>query len=94
VRFLLAVIVVLTLILLLVCGLGIGIGFLLHWLFPAIDLGMAVLIGVVASGWAIHFFVRLYNTVDTIMEHERDSELDEVVVKPLRARYRARRSRR
>ncbi len=31
-------------------ALGIGVGWLLHWLIPAIDLGLGVLIGVVATG--------------------------------------------
>ena len=29
---------------------GLGVGFLLHWVVPAIDLGMATLIGVVTLG--------------------------------------------
>jgi hypothetical protein len=31
---------------------GVGIGFLLHWCLPAIDFGMATLIGVVAIAFA------------------------------------------
>lgn len=40
-------------------ALGIGIGFLLHWIVPAIDVGMGVLIGVVATGFSIYFFGRI-----------------------------------
>ena len=35
-------------------ALGVGIGFLLHWIVPAIDVGMGVLIGVVATGFSIY----------------------------------------
>jgi len=31
-------------------AIGLGVGFLLHWLVPAIDVGMATLIGVVTLG--------------------------------------------
>jgi hypothetical protein len=40
-------------------ALGSVTGFLLHWLMPSVDLGMAILIGLVASGLAIHFFARI-----------------------------------
>jgi hypothetical protein len=40
-------------------ALGVGIGFLLHRLLPAVDLGTAILIAEVATGFSIHYFVRL-----------------------------------
>ena len=40
-------------------GCGMGIGALLHWLVPAIDLGVGTLIGVVAMAFAIQFFTRI-----------------------------------
>jgi hypothetical protein len=40
-------------------ALRIGMGFLLHWILPAVDLGISILIGVVVTGLSIHFFIRL-----------------------------------
>jgi hypothetical protein len=40
-------------------ALGIGMGFLLHWILPAVDLGISILVGVVVTGLSIHFFIRL-----------------------------------
>src|SRR3954470_3264629 len=40
-------------------GLGLGLGFLLHWIIAAVDLGVAILIGVVVTGLSLHFFIRL-----------------------------------
>ena len=38
---------------------GVGIGSLLHWMVPSIDLGTGILIAVVATGFSIHYFIRL-----------------------------------
>jgi hypothetical protein len=38
---------------------GVGIGLLLRRVLPAVDLGAGILIGVVATGLSIHFFLRL-----------------------------------
>jgi divalent metal cation (Fe/Co/Zn/Cd) transporter len=51
-------------------GVGIGIGFLLHWMLPAVDLGMGILIGVVATGVAVHFFIRLWASLIEFHEEE------------------------
>jgi hypothetical protein len=40
-------------------ALGVGLGFLLHRLLPSVDLGMGILIAVVATGFSIHYFIRL-----------------------------------
>jgi hypothetical protein len=40
-------------------GCGLGLGFLLHWLVPAIDRGMATLCGLVATGIALLAFGQL-----------------------------------
>ena len=42
-----------------ICGCGLGLGLLLHWLIPAIDLGMATLSGLVATGVALLAFGQL-----------------------------------
>jgi hypothetical protein len=44
-----------------ILALGVGLGFLLHWLMPSVDLGMGILIGVIASGLSIHFLSSLLN---------------------------------
>lgn len=51
-------------------GIGIGIGFLLHWMLPTVDLGMGILIGVTATGIAIHFFIRLWASLIEFHEEE------------------------
>lgn len=45
-----------------------GVGFLLHWLIPSIDTGMALLIGLVLTGMTFHFFSRLLSTLQTYQE--------------------------
>src|SRR2546428_6607042 len=42
-----------------ICGCGLGLGFLLHWLVPAIDRGVATLCGLVATGVALLAFGQL-----------------------------------
>jgi hypothetical protein len=39
--------------------LSIGTGYVLHRLMPSVDLGMGILIGLVATGFTIHFFARI-----------------------------------
>jgi hypothetical protein len=40
-------------------AIGVGVGFVLHWLIPAIDLGMGTLIGVVALGGCFLWLSRM-----------------------------------
>lgn len=42
-------------------ALGIGIGFVLHWILPAVEIGVSILVGVVASGISLYFAIRIYN---------------------------------
>ena len=42
-----------------VLGCGLGLGLLLHWLVPAMDLGVATLSGLVATGVALLTFGQL-----------------------------------
>ncbi|MFL5800309.1 MAG: hypothetical protein ACJ8CR_00915 [Roseiflexaceae bacterium] len=58
-RWLLGLLVIYGVIKLLLLALGFGIGLLLHWLVPSIDLGIGVLIGVVATGFSVQFFGRI-----------------------------------
>ncbi len=38
---------------------GVGLGYLLRWLMPAVDLGAAILIGIVSTAISTYFFVRV-----------------------------------
>jgi len=71
---LLGIYLLITLVLL---GVGLGIGSLLHWLVPAVDLGVGMLIGVVTTGLALHLLARLIAVLersedDTQVELEAD----------------------
>jgi hypothetical protein len=57
-------------------GIGIGTGFLLRWLMPALDLGMCILIGVVATGIAVHFLARLLASVNEVDDEELKEEFE------------------
>jgi hypothetical protein len=54
-------------------AIGLGVGFLLHRLVPAIDLGMATLIGVVTLGGCFLWLSRI-STLDALYGHD-DIEL-------------------
>ena len=47
----------------LVIGLGIGVGSLLHWLFPDIELGMAILVGTAMLGLVLYLFVQIFHAL-------------------------------
>jgi hypothetical protein len=53
-------------------AIGLGVGFLLHRLVPAIDLGMATLIGVVTLGGCFLWLSRI-STLEALYGHD-DSE--------------------
>jgi hypothetical protein len=52
---------------------GLGVGFLLHRLVPAIDLGMATLIGVVMLGGCFLWLSRI-STLEALYGHDDISE--------------------
>ena len=54
-------------------AIGLGVGGLLHWFVPAIDLGMATLIGVVTLGGCFLWLSRI-STLEALYGHD-DSEL-------------------
>ncbi len=54
-------------------AIGLGVGFLLHWLVPAIALGMATLIGVVTLGGCLLWLSR-NSTLEALYGHD-DIEL-------------------
>jgi hypothetical protein len=79
-------------------AIGLGVGFLLHWLVPAIDLGMATLIGVVALGGCFLWLSRI-STLEALYSHDDIEESDatwstrpQVEPRPSRRKRRGRRS--
>ena len=54
-------------------SIGLGVGFLLHRLVPAIDLGMATLIGVVTLGGCFLWLSRI-STLEALYGHDDLSE--------------------
>lgn len=75
-------------------GVGIGLGFVLHWLIPAIDVGMGVLIGVIATGVSIFFFGRLSTLRDVDLVDGMEPELLQSIAYLMGPPPRRRRSRR
>ncbi len=68
------VFVIYTVIELVLLGLGCAVGFLLHWVLPEVDLGTALLIGLVATGFTIYFFARLSATLKAYEVNEDENE--------------------
>jgi hypothetical protein len=54
---------------------GLGVGFLLHWVVPAIDLGMATLIGVVTLGGCFLWLSRI-STLEALYGHNDIDQSD------------------
>jgi hypothetical protein len=59
-------------------GLGIGIGFLLHWILPAVDLGVGILIGVVTTIASVNLYLRFHGITEQI---EDETLLQEIMSK-------------
>ena len=79
----LTIIVFYLIVLVFIVGLGAGIGFLLNWMMPTVELGIGILIGVVATGFCLDLVGRLLNSYDSFVE---DDEIDRIVFKPIRTR--------
>ncbi len=79
---LLGIYLLITLVLLAV---GLGIGSLLHWLVPAVDLGMGMLIGVVTTGLTLHLLGRLVAVLER-SEDDTQAEL-EAEIRPILTQY-------
>ena len=78
----------------LLIALGIGIGFLLHWILPAVEIGMSILIGVFVSGISLHFWIRMYTYLDDYAQEELFmEELSEITPPPPRQQRRKQKSR-
>ncbi len=72
-------------------GLSVGVALLIIWLLPAVGLGMALLVAVIAVGQAMLIFGRLMNTLPESPEPEGESQppiviLDREVTLPRRRR--------
>ena len=77
----------------LLIALGIGVGFLLHWILPAIEIGMSILIGVVVSGISLHFWIRLNSYLGDYAEEALFiEELSEITPPPPRRKHQRRKS--
>jgi hypothetical protein len=75
-------------------AIGLGVGFLLHGLVPAIDLGMATLIGVVTLGGCLLWLSRI-STLDALYGHDDSAPPDSTWSTTPQAEWRsARRKRR
>ena len=61
------------------------VGYLLHRMLPSIDLGMGILIGVVSTGFSIHYFIRLLQFAEFLEppHYEGDDGLPPIRVYPL-----------
>lgn len=59
-------ILVFVVILVVILGLGIGLGYTLRWVWPAIDPGTGILIGVVTAGVTLHYFFRVLNFLELL----------------------------
>ncbi len=71
----------------------IGIGFFLHWILPAVEIGMSILIGVVASGISLHFWIRMYTYLEDYAQEELFiEELSEITPPPPRQKHQRRKS--
>ena len=65
-------------------AIGTGIGFFLHWLIPAVDLGIGILIGVLTTGFTVQI---LGKTLSLPLDDTDDVPLDEPVELSRRVTY-------
>jgi membrane protein implicated in regulation of membrane protease activity len=91
-RSLLFFLLIFAVILLLLLGGGIAVGFLLRWFLPAVELGTAVLVGLVATGLSVAFLAKLLGQFSAHIGAggEEDEGLEILVVPPLPRRKRRR----
>jgi hypothetical protein len=55
---------------------GAGIGSLIHWILPSVDLGTGILIGLVATGFSIHYFTRVMSLVEVFDDTDEEDDDD------------------
>jgi len=78
VRMLLILLMILIICISHMVGFGVGIGLLLHWLLPAIDFGMSVLIGVITFAFAFLIVARLMLSIPTTKVEDDDEGVEEM----------------
>ncbi len=61
---------------LLTVGLGLGVGFVLRWLLPWLDKSMAFVIGVGATGFALHYMVQIITAIGALEDDETNWQLE------------------
>jgi hypothetical protein len=71
-KMLLSALFIFLLTLTILLGFGIGLGFLLHWIVPSLEIGIATLIGIVATGISIRFLSGLMATMPEEGEEEEE----------------------
>ena len=57
-----------------VIAFGVCIGLLLHWMLPRVSFETGILIGVVTTGFSIHFLSRLGNLLNSLEREPAESE--------------------
>jgi len=55
-------------------SLGVGIGAALHWMLPRMELGMSILIGVVAVGMTAQVVARVISSLPVSINEEEEAE--------------------
>jgi hypothetical protein len=65
---------------------GGGIGYFLHLLFPKIELGISVLIGVVTTGMSLHFYGKLLMSIPSEDDPSIEVIDNEELIKMFRTR--------
>ena len=72
--------------------LGGALGWLLHRLWPAIETGTGVLIGVIVTGYSLHLLIKIFGAVPTVIAETEEEEEEPVILPPSRRRRRNRRN--
>jgi hypothetical protein len=83
-RMLLGFLLIFSIVGALLLGVGTGVGFLLHWLIPAVDLGIGILIGVITIAFTAQLFARI---VSMPLDEVDAPPLDEAVTLSRRVTY-------
>ena len=71
--------VIFAVVLAVVLGLGLGLGWILHWVLPQIDLGLSLVIGMIAGVASLNFAARLVTSFNKAQE---ETELEEYLRDP------------
>jgi hypothetical protein len=78
--YLLVMLLVFLAVLAVLLGLSVGIAFLIEWLLPAVGMGMALLVAVIAVGQAMLIFGRMISTLSAGSEPQGESVPPSVIL--------------